>query len=125
MELVRKLRGRGHGEAAALTVVESLSRRGVLSEERLAEAYVAERLNKGFGPLRVRQELHRKGLSDALIDPHLNLGDAEWRDRIAAVHEKKYGSVPAADPKERARRARFLEYRGFPTDLIRHFLAND
>jgi regulatory protein len=122
---VRKLKSRGHRETAALTVVEALSRRGLLSEERLAEAYVAERLNKGFGPLRVRQELHRKGLSDALIDPHLNLSVEEWRDRIAAVHNKKYGSAPASDAKERARRARFLEYRGFPADLIRRFLAND
>jgi regulatory protein len=122
---VRKLKGRGHGEADVLSVVEALSSRGLLSEARLAEAYVAERLNKGFGPLRVRQELHRKGLSDDLIDPHLNLSNAEWRDRIAAVHRKKYGSVPASDPKERARRARFLEYRGFPTDLIRRFLAGD
>jgi regulatory protein len=96
-----------------------------VSEDRLAEAYVSERLRKGFGPLRVRQELRNKGLSDAQIDPHLVLSDDEWRDLIAAVHDKKYGSAPASDPKERARRARFLEYRGFPADLIRHFLADD
>jgi regulatory protein len=125
LELGRKLGARGYSEAAIRPVIDALSRRGLLSEERLAEAYVAERLRKGFGPLRVRQELHQKGLSDELIDPHLSLGDDQWRDRLAAVHNKKYGCTLASDPKERARRARFLEYRGFPAELIRHFLADD
>ncbi|MGA7979158.1 MAG: regulatory protein RecX [Chromatiaceae bacterium] len=123
--MARKLKARGHADAEVVSVIDQLCRRGLLSEERLAEAYVAERLRKGFGPARVRQELHRKGLSDDLIDPHLNHTDEEWRDLVAAVHDKKYGSAPASDPKERARRARFLEYRGFPTDLIRRVLAND
>jgi regulatory protein len=35
----------------------------------MAEAYVAGRLRKGFGPLRLRQELRERGLDDDLIGP--------------------------------------------------------
>jgi regulatory protein len=83
---------------------------------------VAERLRKGFGPLRIRRELRDKGLSDALIEPHLHLSTELWLELIETVHTKRFGEGPVMDTKERGRRGRFLEYRGFPTDLIARFL---
>lgn len=91
----------------------------------MAEVYVAERLRKGFGPLRVRQELRRRGLADALIEPHLDRPPQQWLELMAAVQEKKFGSQRAADRKELARRARFLEHRGFPAELIVRLLHGD
>ncbi|MEN8167789.1 MAG: hypothetical protein ABFR65_09980 [Pseudomonadota bacterium] len=38
------------------------------------------------------------------------------------MHDSKYGAQPPTDRKEMARRARFLEYRGFPGDLMAEFL---
>jgi regulatory protein len=102
-----------------------LAEGGLLSEERLAEAYVAERLRKGFGPLRVREELRRKGLADALIEPHLSLSTGEWLAHLETAAEKKFGPGPVRDRKEAARRARFLEYRGFPPALIARYLNGD
>jgi regulatory protein len=96
-----------------------------VDEGRLAEAYVAERLRKGFGPLRIRRELREKGLSNALIEPHLQRSQGDWLRLIAAVHDKRFGPAAAANARERARRGRFLEYRGFPTDLIVRFLHGD
>jgi regulatory protein len=95
---------------------------GLIDEDRLAETYVAERLNKGFGPLRIRQELRGKGLSDELIAPHLRLAQQDLLALLAAAHDKRFGPAAAAEARERARRGRFLEYRGFPPDLIARFL---
>jgi regulatory protein len=106
-------------------VLDALAEGGLLSDERMVEAYVAERLDKGFGPLRVRQELRRKGLADSLIEPHLQRPAGEWRERLALVAEKRFGTAPAGNRKELARRARFLEYRGFPPALIARFLRGD
>jgi regulatory protein len=103
-------------------LLDDLSERGLLSDERMAETYVAERVRKGFGPVRIRHELHRRGLRDDLIEPHLKKPKQEWLESMAAVHDKRFGANRAADTKERARRARFLEYRGFPADLIAGFL---
>lgn len=95
---------------------------GLIDENRLADAYVAERLRKGFGPLRIRQELRGKGLPDEQIAPHLRLAQPDLLGLLAVAHDKRFGPVAAADARERARRGRFLEYRGFPTDLITRFL---
>ena len=121
-ELARKLAVRGFAEDAVETALDALAETGELDESRLAEAYVAERLRKGFGPLRIRLELRGKGLSDELIDPHLQRVSADWLQLIAAAHDKRFGHTAATDIRERARRGRFLEHRGFPADLITRFL---
>jgi regulatory protein len=121
-ELARKLAGHGFDSAAVDETLAYLAETGLLDEGRLADVYVAERLHKGFGPLRIRQELRGKGLSDDLIAPHLALDDRDWLGLIAATHDKRFGPVAPGDAKERARRGRFLEYRGFPPDLIARFL---
>jgi regulatory protein len=99
--------------------------RGLLSEERMAQAYVTERVRKGFGPVRIGHELRQRGLSDSLIARHLDRPTQEWLKLMAAAHDKKYGPARVFGAKERARRARFLEYRGFPTDLIAGFINGD
>lgn len=121
-ELARKLAARGFAEDRVGSTLDALAEAGLLDEGRLAEAYVAERLHKGFGPLRIRQELRGKGLSDDLIEPHLRLSQGDWLELIAAAHDKRFGAIAAADAHERGRRGRFLEYRGFPADLIARFL---
>ncbi|WP_420826469.1 regulatory protein RecX [Thiococcus pfennigii] len=125
LELRRKLVARGFAPEAVEAALDRLGEEGLLSESRLAEAYVAERLAKGFGPLRVREELRRKGLADALIDPHLQHDTEQWLERLAAVHDKRYGPGRPGDRKEQARRARFLAARGFPGELIGRFLLHD
>jgi len=116
---------RDHGEVDVEAVLADLEASGLLSDARMVESYVTERLEKGFGPLRVRQELRQRGVADDLIDPHLDLGESEWLRRLAAVHDRKFGAGRAAVSKELGRRARFLEYRGFPSDLIGRFLFGD
>jgi regulatory protein len=121
-ELARKLAARGFAEQEIGMTLDALAEAGLIDEDRLAEAYVAERLHKGFGPLRIRQELRAKGLSNELIAPHLRLAQQDLLGLIAAAHDKRFGPADAADARERARRGRFLEYRGFPADLVARFL---
>ena len=91
----------------------------------MAEAYVAERVRKGFGPVRIRQELRDRGLGDDLIGPHLRRSKQEWLDLMTTAHDMRFGNSPPGGVKERTQRARFLEYRGFPADLIAGFLLDD
>jgi len=118
----RKLLARGYDQTEIKRALDDLSERGLLSEERMAEAYVAERVRKGFGPVRIRRELRQRGLPDDLIEPHLQRTRQAWMESMVAVHDKKYGAGRAADARERARRSRFLEYRGFPAELIASFM---
>jgi regulatory protein len=123
LELARKLGRRGYPASAVDAVLDALIADDLLSEERLVAAYVAERLDKGFGPLRIRFELREKGLSDDQIEPYLSLDDEALIHCLGAVYRKRYGERPIADPRDQQKRSRFLEYRGFPSRLIARFLS--
>ena len=125
LELARKLAHRGFEPADIEPLVARLSASRAIDEDRLAEVYVAERVGKGFGPLRIRAELHEKGLADAAIDPHLAPMNDDWPGLLAAVAERRFGAAPPTDRADYARRGRFLEGRGFPPDLIRRHLRRD
>jgi regulatory protein len=122
LELSRKLRRRGYAADDVETVLDALIADDLLSEERLIAAYVAERLDKGFGPVRIRFELREKGLSDEQIEPYLSLEDEALMQCLGAVYRKRYGEQPIGDRREYLKRSRFLEYRGFPPGLIARFL---
>jgi regulatory protein len=122
LELRRKLCARGFDPEDVERLLEELSARGLLSEERMAEAYVAERVRKGFGPLRIFRELSQRGIAEEIIKPHLARSPQEWWDLMSAAHDKRFGPARPANAKERARRVRFLDYRGFPAELIGAFL---
>jgi regulatory protein len=72
--------------------------------------------------LRIRVELLAKGLSDSQIDPHLDTMRDDWVAYMAEIYDRRFGSEPPPDHAEYARRGRFLEQRGFPTEMIRRFL---
>lgn len=122
LELSRKLAARGFSPSEVGPVLDRLAAQGALDEDRLAELYVAERIRKGFGPLRIRRELQEKGLPDSAIEPHLSAMAGDWPAHLAAAHARRYGAEPPGDRDELARRARFLEQRGFPSEAIRRFL---
>jgi len=125
LELERKLRQRGYPPEAVADVLDALERDALLSEDRLLETYVAERLEKGFGPLRIRVELQGKGLSDRQIEPQLQLDDEHLLTLMATAHDRRFGATARSDRQTLAKRARFLEYRGFPSYLIARLLDVD
>ncbi len=122
LELARKLTARGFVQDAVAPVLDRLTADGLLDESRMAELYVAERAGKGFGPLRIRRELKDKGLSDAAIEPHLAAMADDWPACLARTHDRRFGPALPSDFGELARRARFLESRGFHSEAIRRFL---
>lgn len=124
-QLKTKLLKKGFDADGVETVLNDLGMQGLLSDERFAEQYVAFRINKGFGPVRISQEMREKGVADDLAGRVLEDYDEQWPDVISKVLYKKFGGAPVLNFNERARRARFLEYRGFPAALIRERLFDD
>jgi regulatory protein len=118
-ELRTKLKTKGFSDDEAADTVTGLAGEGLVSDERFVEAFLASRRRMGKGPLRIRHELERRGVSDELIADHLHVNDKDWIDLANRVREKKFGDSPASDIRERARQSRFLQYRGFTGDQIR------
>lgn len=121
-ELRRKLLARGGDAAVAEGVLDDLARRGLLSDARYTEQYVAQRAARGYGPARIRAELRERGIGDDVVADWLDERDPVWKERLAEVARKRFGATGPADFRDRARRARFLEYRGFGAELIRRVL---
>lgn len=95
-----------------------LSTEGLLSDERFVESFVNYRSGSGKGPLRIVQELKQKGVDQALIDVYVDMKDACWLDQAKRVLVKKFGDTAANSPAEKAKRARFLQYRGFTSEQV-------
>lgn len=105
---------------AALT---ALAREGLVSDERFLEAFIAARIRKGQGPIRIRAELRQRGIDAATIDAALDAAH-DWCALARAVRAGRFGGTSPVDVRERARQSRFLEYRGFTSGQIRASFGN-
>jgi regulatory protein len=117
-ELSERLIKGGFEEAMAASVVTELLGEGVLDDGRYAQNYVTYHAGRGQGPVRIAAELRRRGLAAELIEAALATGP-DWRALARKVCRAKFGSRPPSSWAERARQARFLQYRGFSSDHIR------
>lgn len=125
LELEQKLLLRYPDSAAEIeTVLHELREENLQSDQRFTEAYVAMRRRKGYGPLRLRQELREKGIDPLLVADELANPDHDWCAQAAQVLWKKFSS-PATGHKERARQMRFLQYRGFNHEQIEAAMTLD
>jgi regulatory protein len=117
-ELCRRLRAHGFMEEVIRTVSAELKHEGLLSDARYAQHYVAYHAARGQGPLRIGAELRRAGLAAELVEAALEQGP-DWRALARKVCRDKFGAEVPAQWSQKARRARFLQYRGFSADHIR------
>jgi len=121
-ELQKKLNAKDYDAEIVAEVVEQLMNEGLVSDERFTEAFVRYRRNNGRGPQRIQSELRERGVSEKIQDSFLDVGDPQWFEQAAQVRSKRFGNELPEDFKERARQARFLQYRGFTSDQIREVL---
>jgi regulatory protein len=123
LELERKLATRGFPEAVIAPALDALEQSGVLVATRFTESFIRSRLAKGQGPVRIRAELAQRGVGDAA--ELLRGADIDWLATARAVLRKRFGAEPPRDYRERAKQARFLQYRGFTADQVRAALELD
>ena len=124
-ELWEKLVRKGHTESAAQQAVARLQQDGLVSDARYAEMLLTARRARGVGPLRIRQEMLEKGVAEELVNQWLDISGRVWIEQIRRVKQKKFGDALPVNFAERARQARFLQYRGFTLDQIQRVLNAD
>src|SRR5688572_6566971 len=112
-ELARKLAPRAESPEALHALLDELSAKKQLSDERYAEER-ARMLARKFGPAKIRHDLKAKGIAAHVIRRISSEGELE---RARAVLARKYRQ-PATTREERAKRGRFLQGRGFSMDVI-------
>jgi regulatory protein len=117
-ELERKLAARGFDGGIIGSTLDALEESGELKAARFTESFIRARAAKGQGPARIRVELAERGIDREQVAALLREADIDWAATARAVLEKRFGVVRPKDYKERARQARFLEYRGFDNGQI-------
>jgi regulatory protein len=124
LELARKLSEHEPDEQVVASLLDELTQKGFLSDERFALA-TARRLSARYGRARVEQTLSGHHLDRSLIDQALTLATQEHGSelrRAFEVWQKRFGQPPA-DLPEKAKQFRFLTSRGFSPDVLRRLEA--
>ena len=117
-EIRDKLLRRDFEEEEIAQTITELQQGGWLSDERFAEAYIRMRQQKGFGPIRIAIELNERGVDESIVDSYLHDGDESWLQTLTQQYSKKYKNKAIEDYNAKAKRIRFLQYRGFSLDMI-------
>jgi regulatory protein len=117
-ELARKLAAHAPSAEALKALLDALAARKQLSDERFAEQR-AHVLARKYGSARIRRELRARGISEEAAE-RVAAGDDDLA-RAGAILQRRYRQ-PAVTREERARRARFLQGRGFSYEVIRRVL---
>ena len=116
-ELARKLGPHAGSSEVVAAILDALVQKKQLSDQRYAEERVRS-LSRKYGAARIRQDLKAKGVDRETIERISSEGELE---RASGILNRKY-RAPAATREERAKRARFLQGRGFSYDVIRQAL---
>ena len=124
-EMQDKLNARSDNVTIVLAVVDELVVHRYLSDERFAETYVRSRQNRGFGPIKIRSELSSKGIANRLIEEFLDIASVHWIDIARQEYKKKYKASDLESYKEWAKRARFMQSRGFTMEHIQVVIPRD
>ena len=122
-ELARRLERRGYPAAVVAAVVEGLVAERLLSETRFVEQFIRQHAGRGHGPARIRAELRERGVPEEEIEAGLDAAAEDWVALARDARRRRFGLSPPGDYAERARQARFLQYRGFSNEQIRAALG--
>jgi regulatory protein len=118
-EISRKLQQREFSPNEIADALVELQQGDWQSDERYAEAYIRSRRLKGFGPIRIAMELKERGVDENVVSQYLHTDDDIWIQTLHDEYQKKYKGTQPDNYPEKAKRMRFLQYRGFSPEVIR------
>ena len=120
VELARKLADSGTPEEIEV-VLNDMAASQLQSDNRTAESYLRGNASR-LGTSRLRHTLKTRGVAPEMIDEQLAQADLpDELERARAAWSRKFSAAPDG-AKEWARQARFLQSRGFASDIVSKLL---
>ena len=137
-ELKQKLLDKEQEAAKIDALLDEFEEKGYQSDYRTTLMLIRENIRKGRGRGRIKQEFHRKKMAmPDNIDELIDMANAEsdefsefiddsadnlvegidWLKLAVTARIKKYGDDIPTEQKDKARQLRFLQYRGFNSDI--------
>ena len=74
----------------------------------------------GLGLYRIKQELQQHGIKAEQTLMHVEELEFDWFEQAKQTYQRKYDESPIKDMKEKAKRFRYMQYRGFSPDEIKY-----
>jgi regulatory protein len=124
-ELRRKLERKGYPPGLIEPVVQKLVGKRLVSDERFTTNFVHHHARRGQGPVRIRAALRQQGISDSQVEEALQSAEVDWVQLAREVRRRKFGASTPRSLGERAKQARFLQYRGFDAEQLRSALREE
>lgn len=121
-ELLDKLALRGFDRDEVEPVIDQIAGQNWQNDARYAEVYVRQRIQNGYGPMRIRYELQQRGINDADLDAQAE-EQGGWQNVLLDVYSRKYDDEKSLSQNEWLKRSRFLQQRGFSGEMIKHLFA--
>jgi len=121
-ELLDKLALRGFNRDEVEPVIDGMAEQNWQNDERYAECYVRQRIQSGYGPIRIRYELQQRGINDADLDAQAE-EQGGWQNLLLEVYLGKYDDEKSLTQNEWLKRSRFLQQRGFSGEMIKRLFA--
>jgi regulatory protein len=127
-DLRRRLRDRGHGQAAIDQAIERLTALGLLNDDEFARHYVRIRSTRGIGPSRLVHDLLAVGVDRRVAERAIEeVSAAEGIDPAGAARqlaEKRVGQLSGLPVAKRRRRLLlYLARRGFQGREVREMVT--
>jgi regulatory protein len=92
---------------------------GYIDEHRYCESFLRRQINKGLGQKRVLAEATNKGVDRAQLMALIEEQEIDWFELAQQTYQRKYGvGDKQLDYKEKAKRVRYMMYRGFGYEEI-------
>lgn len=117
-ELMQKLLLREFNSVDIQVVLDALSEQNIQSDLRFGESMYRLRVARGYGWIYIAAELKQKGLTSDIIAAVYASKQVDWFLQAELAYEKRFNNTEIGDQKDKAKRVRFLQYRGYSFEQI-------
>ncbi len=117
-ELADKLILKEYEVADIEPVLTALAEQNIQSDVRFGEDLFSSRVRKGYGWTYICAELEQKGLASDIIASIEQTQSIDWFEQAEKAYQKRFPDPIINDQKDKAKRVRFLQSRGFDFEQI-------
>lgn len=105
-------------------VLDELIEQGLQSDQRYAEARVRQRIDAGYGPLKIKHDLLASGICGDLARDSVDALSPNWFEQARNALESRFGTTSSESERDKGRWVRFLNTRGFPQSIVRSIVLD-
>ena len=131
-KLSKRFRSRELSADSLERVLDRLEEEALLSDARFAASTLRQLASRGYGPRRVLSTLREKGVGELAPEALATAAEngIDWVAEAEQAYRKKFSGQPisgdwSARQREKAKRLRFMQYRGFSAEVSAKLVDQD